>query len=202
MASINPIELTEKALGSATSVESSGLSARDTSDCLAIDCDKPSYNIRGWCNAHYHRWRTYGNPLGGGPHRDQHGMSKTPTYRSWVSMKNRCYDDKNIRFAKYGGRGIKVCDRWLTSFRKFHEDMGTRPAMFSLGRISRDGNYEPSNCRWETAVQQANNTTRNMHIVYRGETKTLAEWSRTTGVSRMTIAYRLKSGWSTERALL
>jgi hypothetical protein len=73
-------------------------------------------------------------------------------------MRNRCYNPKNNRYKIYGGRGIKVCDEWLKSFKNFIDDIGRKPGpQYSIDRINVNGNYEPSNCRWATPEQQANN---------------------------------------------
>jgi hypothetical protein len=84
-------------------------------------------------------------------------MSKTPVYKVWVSMNQRCSNEKNESWERYGGRGIKVTDRWKESFEDFCSDMGARPKGASIDRINNDGNYEPSNCRWATDKIQANN---------------------------------------------
>ena len=85
--------------------------------------------------------------------------TRTVEYTAWAGMKDRCYNPKNIRWNCYGGRGIKVCDRWLNSFQNFFDDMGKRPGPeYSIDRYpNNDGNYEPSNVRWGTSKQQANN---------------------------------------------
>lgn len=85
-----------------------------------------------------------------------HGMKGTPTYMSWMSMKSRCNNPNNVSYKNYGGRGITVCKRWY-NFKNFYEDMGQKPNGLSLDRIDNDGNYEPSNCKWSTWVEQNNN---------------------------------------------
>jgi hypothetical protein len=78
-------------------------------------------------------------------------------YRSWVQMKQRCYNPNSYSYKNYGGRGIKVCDRWFNSFSSFIEDMGSRPKGLSLERKDNDGNYEPNNCKWATKNEQLKN---------------------------------------------
>jgi len=86
----------------------------------------------------------------------KHGRWGTPVYNSWHSMMQRCYNSNYPRYRDYGGRGIKVCNRWL-KFENFLEDMGDRPNGTSLDRINNNGNYAPSNCRWATSKEQASN---------------------------------------------
>lgn len=81
---------------------------------------------------------------------------RTPTYNSWLGMRERCSNPNHNRYRYYGGRGIRVCDRWQ-SFAAFLADMGEKPAGTSIDRVDLDGDYEPGNCHWATATEQARN---------------------------------------------
>lgn len=118
----------------------------------------------------------------------------------WMQMMSRCYDPNHPKYERYGGRGIRVCDRWICR-RLFIEDMGERPDGKSLNRINNDGNYEPSNCEWADATQQAQNRSSNRNIEFNGESHCITQWERITGIHRKTIAKRLESGWPVEKAL-
>jgi hypothetical protein len=116
-------------------------------------------------------------------------------------MKSRCLNPKNPAFYRYGGRGIKVCDRWL-KFAGFWKDMGAsyQPGL-TLDRINNDGNYEPDNCRWTDRVTQGRNTSKNHLVTIEGETKTITEWADIYGVKRSTVFMRLNYGWNEIEAI-
>lgn len=107
---------------------------------------------------------------------------------------------KSASYPNYGGRGIKVCERWM-DFDNFLADMGERPEGLEIDRKDNDGNYEPGNCRWATIKQQCNNTRYNHKITYNGKTLNLVEWASVLGMKKGTLGNRLKRGWSIERAL-
>ena len=130
--------------------------------------------------------------------------SRTREYQAWASMRSRCFYRRNNRYHSHGGRGIKVCDRWLglAGFANFLADMGPKPTpQHQLDRINNDGNYEPGNCRWATPIEQARNRRTNRHITFNGKTLCITQWATLTGLNRRTIIARLDKGWSAEQAL-
>lgn len=137
-------------------------------------------------------------------HRDErstHGMTRTPTFRSWESMKQRCLNPSDPSYGRYGGRGIKVCGQWANSFDQFLCDMGERPAGMTLDRIENDGDYEPSNCRWANLKTQQRNRRCMPTLTVNGETKTYPEWFEQTGIRPAVIAWRLAKQWPPERII-
>jgi hypothetical protein len=129
-----------------------------------------------------------------------HGMSKHPLYITWISMKKRCYNKNYKYFKYYGGRGIRVCTYWKSSFPNFLADMGERPDGLTLDRIDNDSDYTPENCRWATRRMQSNNTRHNRFITHNGLTLTLAQWNRRLNGSTI-VQDRIKNGWSEKRAV-
>lgn len=123
--------------------------------------------------------------------RRQHGMSETPEYGTYKSMLNRCANPLARGYHRYGGRGIKVCDRWLESFENFFADMGIRPKATTIDRIDVNGDYKPENCRWASAEVQAANTTTAILITALGETMPIGAWARKLGMSDKALRYRL-----------
>lgn len=116
----------------------------------------------------------------------------------------RCYRKEHNSYKYYGGRGITVCDEWLNNFQAFYDwalDSGYQEKL-TLDRVDNNGNYDPSNCRWATPKQQANNTRANHLITHNGETKTVSEWAELLGITHQALDDRLRSqSWTVEDAL-
>ena len=133
----------------------------------------------------------------------KHGMTRTRLHTEWKSMKARCYNPNNKRFDRYGGRGITVCPEWRESFEAFRDwalANGYRDDL-TIEREDTNGNYCPENCRWATQKEQQNNRSNNRLITHNGRTQTVTQWQDETGIKEATIRYRLKKGWSVEKAL-
>lgn len=133
----------------------------------------------------------------------KHGRSRSSVYRIYKGMRDRCYNPNSDNYDNYGGRGIRICQRWLESFIAFLEDMGERPSpKHSVDRFpDQNGDYEPGNCRWATMKEQHCNRRDNNLITCDGVTENITEWSVRTGLSRQLILYRIRSGWPVEAAL-
>lgn len=128
-----------------------------------------------------------------------HGMTKIiPEYAIWAGIRRRCNSAQDKRYHRYGGRGIKVCERW-DDFTKFYADMGPRPSLqHSIERINNDGNYEPGNCKWATRREQYDNTSLNKPIA---GFPSISAAARALGIQPSVINARLRRGWPLERAL-
>lgn len=126
----------------------------------------------------------------------KHGLSDEKIYHIWRGMINRCYNPTSESYCIYGKRGIEVCERWRGEHGlvNFLADMGEPTTEQSIDRIDVNGNYEPSNCRWATMKEQANNKRNNKYITCNGLTKTVAQWADETGIKAATLHYRLKIG--------
>lgn len=130
-----------------------------------------------------------------------HGKSWTRIWMTWCHMRIRCENPADKDYANYGGRGISVCDRWQV-FANFYADMGDPPFKgASLDRIDNHGNYEPSNVRWATPIEQSRNQRRSVHFTFNGERKHIREWVELTGLSYDTLLNRRKQGWTDELIL-
>lgn len=132
-------------------------------------------------------------------HTSRDSRKISPTYRSWISMIQRCENPKATAFHRYGGRGITVCDRWRDSFDTFLEDMGERPEGKTLDRKNDELGYFPGNCRWATRKEQSRNRCDNRLCEYNGEIKSVAEWCESLGMSEDVIRGRLRLGWPFEK---
>lgn len=132
----------------------------------------------------------------------KHGMWNKPVYKTWVSLIQRCLNPNSTSYPKYGGRGIKVCDRWKESFQNFYDDMGDRPSInHSIDRKDVNGNYEFSNCRWATSKEQGRNRTNNNFLEYKGEIKCMTEWCEIYNIPISTFNNRLIKGMSVKDAI-
>lgn len=130
-----------------------------------------------------------------------HGESKTKLYKVWTAMRQRCNNPNDQQYENYGARGITVCDRWNASFASFKADVGVGRRGLSLDRIDNNKGYGPDNFRWATGSEQLSNTRRTIHIAHNGETMTLKQWSVRLGFPYMTLARRLKAGWTVEKSI-
>jgi hypothetical protein len=116
--------------------------------------------------------------------------SKHPLYQTWFNIRDRCYNPRNHGYPNYGGRGIGMCARWRNSFETFVADLPVKPGPeYTIDRIDNDGNYEASNCRWATRIQQSGNR-RNCIMV--GDTN-LKEACRRAEVPYISVRYRIKA---------
>lgn len=129
-----------------------------------------------------------------------YGLTDKRPYKIWQGIKERCLNPNNPNYYRYGGRGIKIFEKWL-SFEGFWEDMqhGYSDEL-SIDRINNNGNYEPLNCRWTTRKSQMNNYSRNRAIEFNGETHNICEWGIILGIHYNTLRKRLNNGWTVEEA--
>lgn len=155
--------------------------------CHVPNCKQPR-RYRDLCTLHYQR-KQRGADLFRAP-KVEHGLCLTPEYASWNNMKARCLNPKNKRWENYGGRGIKVCQRWDESFLAFLADMGRMPKGYTLERKDNDGDYEPSNCLWIPKAEQMKNTSLTVKITINGETLCIKDWARKWGMPPPTLYSR------------
>jgi hypothetical protein len=114
----------------------------------------------------------------------------------------RCHNPRHSGFRRYGARGISVCPRWRASFTAFSDDIGKRPSPdHSVDRVDNNGDYEPSNCRWASLEEQAQNRSNTRWITIDGRTQCLSAWAREMGLNAQTIHERLQRGWSERDAV-
>lgn len=129
------------------------------------------------------------------------GFAKHELYSTWLGMIYRCYNSKRKEYNNYGARGIQVCKRWW-NLENFINDMNPKPiGKYSIDRIDVNGDYCPENCRSATKIEQENNRRNNYILEYKGEKKTLAEWSKIKNIDYTTLFLRLDRGWDIAKAL-
>ena len=131
--------------------------------------------------------------------RTTHGMSKTPTYRSWHHAKERCFNPNDANHAIYGARGITMCEAWKSSFAAFLADMGAKPSGMSLDRIDVNGNYEPANCRWASNFVQSEN--KRKAVLWRGIPASLSTVARDCEVPKGHLQVLVKLGMPLDGAI-
>lgn len=174
--------------GSTKVICASNLRSGNTSSCGCGEDENREVLMKEFYNEHF-----------------RHGQSYTRIHRTWAHMKERCENPKSKDYALYGGRGISVCEEWskpggFDAFFKWAMDNGYNDEL-TIDRKDPNGNYEPSNCRWETPEKQANNRRTNRSITIDGETKTLAEWCKEYGKNYSAVYWRIESGMSPKEAL-
>lgn len=132
-----------------------------------------------------------------------HGMSDGRLYRIWHAMRNRCNNQNSPAYKYYGDRGIHVCEEWENSFESFMEwslKNGYKENL-TIDRIDNNGEYNPSNCRWVSMAVQNKNKRNSLSFTFNGQTKSISELSKTTGIHYQTLIYRIKTGMPPERVL-
>jgi hypothetical protein len=183
-----------------------------TSSCLVMKCSKQAWS-RGYCNAHYKRYRRYGDPEYKPVVTDYSGVD-TSLYHVWCAMKNRCYLPTTKSYKNYGGRGIGVCQAWRDSYINFITDMGSRPSKgMTLDRVDNNAGYTCGHCddciahgwhanvRWATRLQQSHNSSAVHWIEHDGKRLTISDWTRLKKLTPGTISWRLAAGWTVEQAI-
>jgi len=132
----------------------------------------------------------------------KHGMQKERIYRIWQAMKQRCFNKKNSHYKNYGGRGITVCEEWLSfdAFKNWAYENGYQDDL-TIERIDVNGIYKPTNCTWLGSDEQKRNTTVSKKLYHDGREMTLRQWAKEVGISASTLSTRLKKGWTLEQAL-
>lgn len=132
----------------------------------------------------------------------RHGLYQHPLQTTWRGMKERCYNPKKAAYPRYGGRGIKVCERWLNLENFIADNEVLALPGLTLDREDNDKDYSPENCRWVSQLIQANNRSDCVNLEFRGRTQTVSEWARELGMFEHTLRKRIQdSKWSVEDAL-
>lgn len=153
-------------------------------------------------SSHLHR----GDVVSCGCRKIKHGDTKrsaprTKEWLTWAAMIRRCSYPSQRNYKDYGARGIKVCKRWA-DFANFLTDMGRAPSQkHSIDRVNSDGDYEPSNCRWSTSIDQNRNRTVAVWVLWKGERRHVVDLAEEFGLKAHTLRTRLRKGWEVEKAL-
>ena len=192
------LDMTGRRFGFLTVLRREGNYRNTTQAAWMCHCDCGVEKVMGGDNLRRGLVKSCGCRRGG--HHVTHGHAKTPIYARWHGMHSRCYNPNNKSYPRYGGRGIRVCERWHT-FENFLADMGLPPESKSLDRIDSNGPYAPDNCRWATAKEQSNNTRRNVTIETSSGRVSLAEAAKLAGISKNGLQYRRQKGLSDDKLL-
>ncbi len=135
----------------------------------------------------------------------KHGETETRLHHIWCNIKGRCFSPTNEAYYNYGGRGISMCEEWRNNFTAFRDwaNANGHADHLSIDRINNDGNYEPSNCRWATRLEQARNKRTNVKVSGFGDTRCISEWATDQRciVDMRLLWSRLSRGWSLEKAM-
>lgn len=131
-----------------------------------------------------------------------HGMNRSPEHMTWMRMIQRCYNPNVERYPEYGGRGIRMSERWVNSFETFFTDMGPKPSDdYSIERIDVNGNYEPGNCRWATTFDQSRNRRNNQIIEYQGQSYVQVDLCDKLGIAYYQLRYHINHGRTSDEAI-
>lgn len=189
-------DMTGKTIGRLTVIRRIGTKGKNPLWLCQCDCGTQT-EVIGFCLRNGNTKSCGKHPTS---HAKTHGMSNSKAYEVWAHMVQRCTNEHDSAFHFYGGRGITLCEEWL-SFDCFYADMGDPPHGMQLDRHDNNIGYSKENCRWATRTDQMNNTRSNRYLTVGDETKTIAQWRRKLGVKRGVIESRLRMGWPVDRAL-
>lgn len=206
--SMKPVDLTGQRFGRLVAQSrgpnaGKGRSAKARWYCLC-DCGNTTLvytsALRGGLTTSCGCWRSEVSTKLAGPLNRSHGKSATAAFARWIGMRQRCFNPNRKDWHVYGGRGITICERWM-SFENFYADMGDPPPGMQIERVDNNGNYEPGNCIWATPTQQGRNRRTNRVIRAKGQAKPMSAWAEDIGSADNTIADRLERGWSPDEAV-
>lgn len=195
------LNLLGKQFGKLTVIGFAGLDARRNSRWLCV-CDCGQQRTHSGCNLKKGKIISCGCSKFG--QKVEQRVEDHPDVSVFHGIHTRCYNSKCKEYPRYGGRGIKVCERWRKGgFWVFVADMGPRPSpQHSLDRIDCNGDYSPENCRWATKKEQSRNRRDNKVLEFNGLSMTMVEWSERLGIKYRTLVGRIRKGWPLERAFL